>query len=399
MEDPIMPDPSRNDGGGDSARPYLIYCAGVGWDAVQGTDHRLATALSDHLPVLWVDPPTSIVRGGWRSVLGTGRGRQMWRVADRIVRLSVTAPPYPERAAIRSLTDRIVERSIRSATRSLAGAPAAMLVTCYEPRFNALEGRLKVTRAYYATDDFVAGADLMGVSKRYLEGALQCQLDAADIVLTVSREMANRLAVNRTRPIVVLPNGCDPDHFDGVDGLDFPLDVHLRPPIVGLIGQISDRVDIRYLEAIVDSGVSLLLVGPINPAFESKRMARILGRPNVQNTGSVSFAELPKYMRAIDVGITPYTQSDFNRASFPLKALEYLSAGRGSIATPLPALQELSSGLIRFGSTPAEFAEAVARELKAHRTEAVSASRRLLARQNSWAERAKTLVTTLHLKV
>lgn len=393
-----MPDARQHLGDGDATRPYLIYCAAVGWDDVQGTDHRLAAALSEHLPILWVDPPTSIVRGGWRWVLRTGRGRQMRQVADRIVRLSVTAPPYPERAGVRALTDRIVERSIRSTTRALAGIPAAMLVTCYEPRFDALNGTPMVTRAYYATDDFVAGADLMGVSKNYLEGALQCQLNAADIVLTVSSEMAGRLARDRKGPIGVLPNGCDPDHFEGVDGLDFPPDVHLRPPIAGLIGQISDRVDIDFLEAIADAGMSLLLVGPINPAFEPQRMTRILARSNVQSTGPVSFAELPKYMRAIDVGITPYTQSDFNRASFPLKALEYLSAGRGSIATPLPALEELGSGLIRFGSTPAEFAEAVAGELATPRSAALSASRRLFAQQNSWSERASTLATILNFK-
>ena len=27
------------------------------------------------------------------------------------------------------------------------------------------------------------------------------------------------------------------------------------------------------------------------------------------------------YLRVIDVGLTPYSQSDFNRASFPLKTL------------------------------------------------------------------------------
>lgn len=393
-----MLDPNRHHDDGEPPQPYLIYCTGVGWEDVQGTDHRLATALSEYLPVLWVDPPLSVVRGGWRLPLQTGGGRQLRRVAERIVRLSMIAPPYPERVPIRALTDQMVKRSIRSAIKALVGVPAAMLVTCYEPRFDAVRGMDAITRVYYATDDYVAGAHLMGVSKQYLQRAEASQLKAADLVLTVSKQMSNRMAVARREPVGVLPNGCDPDHFSDVDDLDFPPDVHLRPPIAGLIGQISDRVDIEVLEAVADTDVSLLLVGPIKPDFEPERMSRILARSNVQAVGAVPFAELPQYMRAIDVGITPYTQSDFNRASFPLKSLEYLAAGRGSVATPLPALTELGAGLIRFGSVPSEFADVVVSELGTPRSAAVSADRRRFARQHSWSKRARDLIAALNLE-
>lgn len=377
----------------DHERPYLVYSAGVDWNGLQGTDHRLAAAISKHLPILWIDPPKSIVRGGWRLLLTSGRGRQMRRVSDRIVRLSIAAPPYPDRAATRWLTARIMKYSIRAATRSLAGTPVAMLATCYAPRFNALR---PVTYAYYATDDFVAGANLMGISERYLKKATRDQLKHADVVLAISNEMADRLT-NQRESIVVLPNGCDPDHFYEVDSLDFPTDVPLRPPIAGLIGQISDRIDMPILAAIAEAGISLLIIGPIDPTFEPEEMARLLSRPNVHWAGSKSFSELPKYMRAIDAGITPYTQSDFNRASFPLKTLEYLSAGRASVATPLPALQRLDSTLVRFASTPSEFVEELTIELNVPRTQAIVNSRRLLAKQHSWDERARALIETLSL--
>ena len=46
---------------------------------------------------------------------------------------------------------------------------------------------------------------------------------------------------------------------------------------------------------------------------------------------------MPSYMAALKVGLTPYGDNEFNRASFPLKTLEYLSAG---IAVVRPSYQQ-----------------------------------------------------------
>ena len=74
-----------------------------------------------------------------------------------------------------------------------------------------------------------------------------------------------------------------------------------------------------------------------SPTFDPERMEALIARPNVHWLGTKPFAELPSYLGAIDVGLTPYAQSAFNRASFPLKTLEYLAAGRPAVASDLPA--------------------------------------------------------------
>jgi teichuronic acid biosynthesis glycosyltransferase TuaH len=71
------------------------------------------------------------------------------------------------------------------------------------------------------------------------------------------------------------------------------------------------------------------------------------------------------------VGITPYTGSPFNLASFPLKTLEYLSAGRPVVSTDLPGSRWLLDDLFRadqapgqimtLASTPADVVAAVRR--------------------------------------
>ena len=150
----------------------------------------------------------------------------------------------------------------------------------------------------------------------------------------------------------------------------------LPRPVLGLVGQLSERIDLDILTALSDAGFALLLVGPRDPRWEAERFAELAGRPAVHYTGRVPAASVPAYLAAIDVGITPYTASDFNRASFPLKTLEYLAAGRPVVSTDLPGARWLLEDLARAGlavagegpaeimtlaSTPAEFVSAVRR--------------------------------------
>jgi teichuronic acid biosynthesis glycosyltransferase TuaH len=122
---------------------------------------------------------------------------------------------------------------------------------------------------------------------------------------------------------------------------------------------------------------------------------------------------VPAYRAAIDVGITPYTESDFNRASFPLKTLEYLAAGRPVVSTDLPGARWLLEDLARAGlavagqgpaeimtlaSTPAEFVKAVRRMVPGPDAEREQARRELcraFATRHTWAHRADALAAAI----
>ena len=126
------------------------------------------------------------------------------------------------------------------------------------------------------------------------------------------------------------------------------------------------------MEAIAERGRSLLLVGPKDPAFEPERFSALVQRPNVCWVGLKPFEALPGYLRLIDVGIVPYCDNPFNRGSFPMKTLEYLSAGRAVVSTDLPSvLRWLATDLVTVASGPGEFADAVDRLLGEVRSPAV----------------------------
>jgi teichuronic acid biosynthesis glycosyltransferase TuaH len=118
----------------------------------------------------------------------------------------------------------------------------------------------------------------------------------------------------------------------------------------------------------------------------------------VRWVGQKQYTELPGYLRAIDVGLVPYTDSPFNRGSFPLKTLEYLAAGRAVVATSLPATLWLQTSLIKVADDPAAFADAVDRSLMEPRTPQIFDARQAFAQQHSWAQRSRAFIDLMTSK-
>jgi teichuronic acid biosynthesis glycosyltransferase TuaH len=160
---------------------------------------------------------------------------------------------------------------------------------------------------------------------------------------------------------------------------------------------LSERIDVALLDAVADRGHQLLLVGDRQATCDPRRLRSLLERPNVRWVGARPFAALPGYLRAMHVGLVPYADTAFNRASFPLKTLEYLAAGRSVVATDLPSLRWLGSEHVRVADTPAQFADAVDAAIREPLSPAPVAARRAFARQHSWSRRGDRLAVALGL--
>lgn len=379
------------------AEPLVVFAAGTSWDGVAGSDRHLATALCRHARVLWVDPPVSLVTPArYRH----GQPRQVvprLRRGDAgLVRLTPVGPPGLTRSGVRVSTWRLVRAQIRWALRQLGLRPHAVLAASLNDVLGGWgPGVLDV---YYGTDDFVAGAGLMHQDPARMMRDQRRQLARADVVLAVSPSLRDRWAQMGCHPVLV-PNGVDASAYSTVDSAPVPSGVDLPGPVVGLVGQFSDRIDIDLLDAVSDAGCSLLLVGPHDPAWQPERFAGLVARPNVRWVGRQPFAALPSYLRLMSVGITPYRDTAFNRASFPLKTLEYLAAGLPVVSTDLPAVHWLDTDLVGVASGPDDFAEAVLAAAGTRRTPELVARRRDFARQHSWARRADQVARAIGLDV
>jgi teichuronic acid biosynthesis glycosyltransferase TuaH len=372
-------------------RPLVVVASGVTWDGVKGSERQLAESLARHagVDILWVDPPVSPVTPA-RFRGSTGR---MWRpllrsLKPRIARLTPVGPPGWTRPGIRELTWPLVRAQIAWALRKTGRRPA-VFIACTQHDLLGRWGR-QVVNVLYGTDDWVAGASLMNQDAHFVLREERKAIARADLVLAVGPELADRWQELGAKP-VVFPNGCDPEAYQAIaDPGEVPAGFPSR--VAGLVGQLSDRIDIGLLEAVADTGIGLLLVGPREPGWQPGRADALLERPNVHYVGPVPFEELPQWFARINVGLTPYTDTAFNRASFPLKTLEYLAAGLPVVSTDLPASRRLAeeSDSLQLAADRQAFADMVVKAAIDEAAPEVIAQRRSVASGHSWATRAQT---------
>ena len=266
----------------------------------------------------------------------------------------------------------------------------------------------------------MAGAELMGLSADRLRAQERQAAAHANVVVVVSPQLAGHWAALGSAPPVLIPNGSFPAYAGGVSPA--PAVSDMPGPVVGLIGQLTPRVDLGLLTAVAEAGYSLLLVGPYDARWEPEGFAALTARPNVRYVGRVPAEAVPAYLASIDVGLIPYTGSAFNRASFPMKTLEYFSAGLPVVSTDLPgsrwlrdSLAKLAAGhaaeLMALTSDAAEFVAAVQRLAGRPGSQAGpraatgsgaeparSAAARRFADQHSWPRRADAFAEAIGLR-
>jgi teichuronic acid biosynthesis glycosyltransferase TuaH len=398
----------------------VVVCGAVPWHgSSRMLDQHLAAGLTRYAPVLYIDAPVPWRPGRARSDRGGLQLLEPGHSAPTAARAGLAlavphVPPGHQRPGMKAVALGVVRRTMRQALRDL-GSPSvqAVIVTSLDPCFGVCGERRKV---FYASDDFVAGAELMRLDARRLDRAARRQPRDADLVVAASPALADTFRERGVDPLL-LPNGCDPEAFAGTDSAAPAGDVETAggAAVAGFMGHLSSRIDVRYLDAVAERGHRLLLVGPGPHGGLGPDLDRLVQRPNVQWVGPRAFEELPSYLRHVDVGLVPYTDTPFNHASFPLKALEYLAAGRpvlstdiGAIhwlreghnvrpdgaATPAPSLHEDDIVVAR---SPEAFADQAERLLAARRTEADAARRLAFARAHSWDSRFAVLAEALGL--
>lgn len=357
------------------------------WDGAEGTDRRLALALAQHINILYVDPPMS-----WRGhrVMPTARpGVQQYdSVAPGVFRLRVLGPPGVTRPGIRVVAHRLLERALDEVIVDLD-----ILGTVLTDPILRFPPHIPGQKAFYVTDDWVAGAHLMGLTQRVVAHGEQRNARIAHTVLAVSPVLASVVRARTGVNVDILPNGCTI-----VDSPAKARIVDLPRPVAGLTGQMNERIDLSLLEAVVDRGVSLLLVGgrkDRDAAFAS-RFDALVSRPNVCWVREQPAATMPEYLASMDVGITPYADSAFNRASFPIKTLDYLAAGLPVVATPSPALEWLNTSLVIRAGHPSAFAEAVFLAAEARQRDSAE-ERKRFALTHSWSVRASQFLDHLSI--
>jgi glycosyltransferase involved in cell wall biosynthesis len=249
---------------------------------------------------------------------------------------------------------------------------------------------------YDITDDWISRdqpAWLTEQTRR--EDRELCQ--KADAVIVCSKrlqEMKQPLAGGKLH---LIPNGVDAEHYRTVWEGAGPLPPNAAAwpkPVFGYTGTIHpDRLDLPLIESVARqlSAGSLVFIGQDHLLPHHRRPLLASGRIFFHD--AVPYQQIPQYMRAFAVCMTPHRISPFVESLQPIKLWEYLAAGKPIVATEVSGFRDYPQ-LVRLARDADDFA----RQLQAAALEGTqfAAQRQAIARKNSWRARVDAIESVLN---
>jgi uncharacterized SAM-binding protein YcdF (DUF218 family)/glycosyltransferase involved in cell wall biosynthesis len=374
-------------------RSDILCISSIDWDFIwQGHQEIMSTLAADGHRVLFIEntgvrPPSMRdlprvrhrLANWWRSTKG------FRQVSENLFVYSPLIVPLPYSAVARWLNRTLLLRSLgrwmgatgfhRPITWTFLPTPLA------RDLLTRLDSELTI---YYCIDDLASSSP---EAKRITASEEQLFRDA-DLVFVTSEQLRQRAARFSDR-VHLFPFGVSVEAFERVRAAAEapPADIAaIAGPIVGYVGGLHQWVDQSLLCDVAEKmpDVSFVLVGP-----EQTDMSLLRRRPNVHLLGQKPHADVPRYVKAFDVGLVPYRLSDYTANVYPTKLNEYLAMGTPVVATDLAEIRRFNADhgdVVSIASDADAYAAAIRRAL--HDSPAGERDRRIgVARSNSWAAR------------
>ena len=216
-----------------------------------------------------------------------------------------------------------------------------------------------------------------------------CRL--ADAVIVCSERLAE-LKTPLTRSLHLVPNGVDAAHYQAAYDASLPLPEEAKRwqhPVFGYTGTIHpDRVDLALIESLAGElpEATVVLIGPV--LLEAPQRQRLEALPNVFLLGAKPYADLPRYMQAFDVCMTPHLVTPFTESLNPIKLWEYLATGKPIVSTAVAGFRDYPQ-LVHIAQNHGQF---IAQCREALQESAELAAKRIAEAQlHSWDKRVSAV--------
>ena len=167
----------------------------------------------------------------------------------------------------------------------------------------------------------------------------------------------------------------------------------MAQPVIGYYGAIADWFDPSLIEAVSVRfpHAQIMLIGD-DTAGMAKKLAHCR---NVRFLGEKPYAELPSWLAQFDVCLIPFKVNELTLATNPVKAYEYLSAGKPVVSIDLPEMAQFGASVYT-AQTADQFAKQVAVALaegqNPTQAQALFEQRVAFAQTQTWASRAQSLL-------
>lgn len=319
--------------------------------------------------VLYVNPFSSDLLGV-RKGKRKGFSQRLMRKAKSLSRwlrkpqanLSVFSPlflPIQGKRLVDALNNRFLLGQIRAACR-LSGLRNPILWVENIRSADLLPFFPNALKIYHVSDLFSQDGY---VANRSIQRQREKQITReADVIICVSRELY-ALKKEQKDNVFYLPHGVDFDLFYGAaqrQDIWEPLRSIPRP-IAGYFGTLTDSNDIALWEYCAEQmpDVSFVLTGRITAGDYSK----LASMPNVHLTGFLPYEEIPSLCAGFDVCMLNWRQSPWIYACNPLKAFEYMAAGKPIVSVPIRELEQYQD-VVSIARNPEEYVRLLRWELQ-----------------------------------
>ncbi len=324
----------------------LIFVSMEDWDDIWRRNQFVCAGLTRRFPdarILFVGLPrdvsNQIRRGKLKGTLATSTqsiaGYPQITVSRPIKFLPNTIPLF------RRFNESLMRSHVRKASQSI-GLQSPVLWLNPHSAVHMIGSQNESAVIYDITDDWTSLTQSQRVRElTIVQDAEMCK--RADEVIVCSQRLFE-MKQDKTDRLHLIPNGVDGAHYSRVQAKNLQVPDAARSwqhPVLGYTGTIhKDRVDIELVEAIARkmTNGSIALVGPSH--LTEPDAARLLATGRIHITGGVPYAQIPDYMRAFDVCITPHLVTNFTESLNPIKLWEYLAGGKPIISTPVAGFRD-----------------------------------------------------------
>ena len=374
-------------------RSDILCISSIDWDFIwQGHQEIMSTLAAQGHRVLFIEntgvrPPQmrdlprvrQRLSNWWRSTKG------FRQVQNNLFVYSPLIVPLPYSRLARWVNRSLLLRSLRRWMAATGFNRPITWTFLPTPLARDLVTRLdSELTIYYCIDDLASSSP---EAKRIASSEEQLFREA-DLVFVTSEQLRQRAARFSSR-VHLFPFGVSLEGFERVresnDAL--PEDVaSIRRPIVGYVGGLHQWVDCDLLCEVAQGmpDASIVLVGP-----EQADMSALRRFSNVHLLGKKAHSDVPRYVKAFDVGLVPYRLSEYTANVYPTKLNEYLAMGTPVVATDLAEIRRFNADhgeIVAIATSPEAYVAAIRRVLKPS-TDADREQRIAVARTNSWRAR------------
>lgn len=385
----------------------IIYVSNVYYDDVWFSKQHIASRLAKKSKVIYVNPPINL----FSFFKDARRLKYLFNPlilkADNLLVVTpisflpfyrlrkYKAEAYCIYRAVKKVISRVSTRtSSRASPRASRAQFAKIVLWINSPRFVKLISKFNENLSvYHASDDY---SKLPSKMKQATKKAEYETLKRIDLVFAVSKKLVQKYK-NFSEKVQLMPNGVDLTHYTKFKKV--PELEKIKKPIIGYIGSINFRLDIDLIEEISRNfkNASLVFIGSKRDFMANKDWKRLKRLSNVVFLGQKQVSILPSYIKYFDAGIVPYQVNRFNKASNPLKALEYIAAGVPVVSTNISSLENYKGVFIT--KTSKDFVNRLRYLLQGKEFIKDFDKQSLIdfARKNSWDERVSEIQTIMHV--